>query len=426
MPIDILSTAIFDGPESIPGWQYFRTYAPYVAAAGAIKYYFGGASSNFDRELHGRVFILTGGTSGLGAQVAYELAMRGAQLVLLCRQTDDPWTIDFIEDLRTKTNNFMIYAESCDLALLHSVRLFATRWLDNQPPRRLDGVVCCAADCLPRGKVRQATVDGVERQTGVNYLAHCHLLTLLQPALHVQPPDRDIRVVVVTCASQAVGELDVTDLTWLRRAYPATRPWTVFGASKLMLGMFARLFQRELCRYERKDKAPCNIKVSIVNPGIMRTPSTRRFLLMGTIWGLVLYVLLFPIWFLFLKDARQGAQSVLWALFSPVLGAQDGGNLVQECKILTRGRKEYWDYDLQDELAAETQKAIEQLERQLAVERKRAGKSDKKVSEADLRDKPTSQEDLERKLEAMRSAMAPMGTGRASLFEPARRREKKA
>ncbi|KAF3986772.1 hypothetical protein FT663_04274 [Candidozyma haemuli var. vulneris] len=414
MPIDIVSTAIFDGTQAIPGWDYFTTYGPALAAAAATKYYFAGASNTFKRELHGRVYIITGGTSGLGASVAYELALKGAQIILLSRSTDDAWTVEFIEDLRDKTNNFMIYAEHCDLSSLHSVRLFATKWLDNQPPRRLDGVICCAADCLPRGRDRQVSVDGVENQLAVNYLAHYHLLTLLKPSLQVQPPDRDVRVILTTCTSQAAGSIDKDDILWESRQYPVNSPWKVFGTSKLLLGMFGRRYQRLLNDYERKDNAPCNIKISIVNPGTMRSPSTRRFISMGTIWGLFLYILLYPIWYIFFKDTVQGAQSLLFAIYAPMLGAQDGGNIIQECKILTKVRAELTDDELQEEVFQKTAEHIEKLEKSSAIERKKQEKKlglDKKKEEAekkkkeDVHEKPETEEDLQYKLDMIRKSM---------------------
>lgn len=414
MPIDIVSTAVFDGPQAIPGWSYLVKYGPALAAAGAVKFYFAGSSNTFKRELHGRVYIITGGTSGLGAALAYELALKGAQLILLSRSTDDAWTVEFIEDLRDRTNNFMIYAEPCDLSLLHSVRLFATKWLDNQPPRRLDGVICCAADCVPRGRDRQVSVDGVENQIAVNYLAHYHLLTLLKPSLQVQPPDRDVRVILTTCTSQAAAKVDPKDVLWESRRYPANAPWQVFGTSKLLLGMFGRLFQRVLNEYERKDKAPCNIKVSVVNPGIMRSPSTRRFISMGTIWGLLFYILLYPLWYIFFKDAVQGSQSLLFALYAPVLAAKDGGNFIQECKILTKLRPELNDIELQDEVFKETAARIEKLEKLSAIERKKQEKKlgiDKKKQEeekkkkADIHEKPETEEELQYKLDMIRKSM---------------------
>ena len=60
-------------------------------------------------------------------------------------------------------------------------------------------------------------MDGVERQIGINYLAHFHLLTLLGPSLRVQPPDRDVRVLIATCSSQNLGDVDLNDLLWSTR-----------------------------------------------------------------------------------------------------------------------------------------------------------------------------------------------------------------
>ncbi|OBA22561.1 NAD(P)-binding protein [Metschnikowia bicuspidata var. bicuspidata NRRL YB-4993] len=426
MPIDIISTAVFDGPEAIPGWLVLRTVVPALAGLLAVKWYFGGNSNPWKRELHGKVYIVTGGTAGLGAATVYELATKGAQVILLCRALDDPFTVDFIDDMREKTNNFMIYAEQCDLLLLHSVRLFATKWLDNQPPRRLDGVVCCASETIPKGRPRLVSVDGVELQTAVNYLLHFHLLTLLRPALHVQPADRDVRVVVVTCALQAMGQVAPDDLLWERRAYPAGQPWLVYGTSKLLVGMFARLLQRGLNGYERPDKAPCNVRVCAVNPGLMRTPATRRFLSMGSVWGLLVYVLLFPVWFVFFKTAWQGCQSVLFALLSPVLGAQDGGNVIQECRIVTKARREYYDYELQDAVFAETERLIARLEKLSAAERKKQEKAlgldaekarQAAAKQRDIHEKPDSEADLAYKLSLMRKSMAlPMGADAPGLF----------
>lgn len=425
MPIDIISTAILDGPDAVPGWNIVKKYGPYVAVAAATKYYFSGSSNTWNRDMYGRVFIITGGTSGVGAQVAYDLAKKGAQIILLCR-VNDSWTSEYVEDLREKTNNHMIYAETCDLASLHSVRLFATTFLDNQPPRRLDGVICCAAECLPRGTQRQLSVDGVERHMAVNYLANYHLLTLLKPAMHVQPPDRDFRVVLATCSSQALGTVDCDDLLWEDRQYPVSSPLRVFGTSKLMLGMFGRLLQRDLNDYSRSDKAPCNIKVSVVNPGLMRSPSTQRFISMGKLWGLLLYVVLYPIWFFFFKSTTQGAQSILFAVAAPILGAQDGGNLIQECKIVTKGRPELWDCALQDQVYQKTGELIEKLERQSAVERK---KNEKKVKKdpaevrrmEDMSVKPQTDEELDYKLHMMKKSLGvPMGTGSATVFSEPR------
>lgn len=424
MPIDFLGSVFFDG-TNIPYWEEIKTYGPAAALLAGFKWYMGGNNNIWDRDLHGKVYMVTGGTSGMGARVAFELAQKGAQVLMLVRSTEDQWLVDFIEDMRDKTNNPLVYAEECDLASLHSVRLFATKWLDNSPPRRLDGVVCCAAEMIPRGKSRQTTIDGVERQIAINYLAHYHLLTLLAPSFKVQPADRDVRVVVTTCSSQAMGQIDLEDLKWQERQYPKGNPLRIYGTSKLMLGLFAKSYQRQLNVYERKDKAPVNVKISIVNPGLMRTPSMRRFISMGTILGLLFYLMLWPVWFLIFKSPFQGAQSVFFALYAPIFTKGEGGNLVQECRILKEGsRAEYQNEEFQDELFAKTEAVIAALEKQLAIERKKqelknGKKPDKKKASAStqkgyINEQPKTVDELDSRLEELRSLI---GMGQISAKE---------
>lgn len=418
MPVDILTSVFFDGVESIPGWEYIKRFALPALGAAGVKYYLGGTTNTWDRDLHGKVFMITGGTSGTGQQLALELATKGAQIILLVRSTEDLWTVDYVEDLRETSNNHLIYAEQCDLADLHLVRKFATKWLDNQPPRRLDGVICCAAESTPIGVARQFTIDGVERQMGINYLAHFHLLTLLGPSLRVQPPDRDVRVILCSCSTHALGEVDTTDLLWTDKTYPLRQPWKVYGTSKLLLGLFAKEYQRQLDKYERPDKSPVNVRINLVNPGIMRSPSTRRFLSMGSIFGLILYVLMWPLWWFVLKSTGQGIQSILFALYAPVFKKVEGGNYIQECKIVAAGqRKEYLDEQIQEEVFIKTQELLADLEKKAAIERKKKerleemGKSTKQKKEEEKQREEKKKTAQQHRVEKLRLEL---GIGRST------------
>ncbi|KAI5969231.1 hypothetical protein CANMA_001678 [Candida margitis] len=425
MPVDFLTSVAFDGPEVIPYWEQIKQYGPTVipilASIALGKYYFRGATNTWERDMHGKVFMITGGTSGIGAALAYELANKGAQLILLTRRTNDLWVAEYIEDLRDRTNNPLIYAEQCDLNSLYSVRKFVTSWLDNATPRRLDGVICCAAESTPRNIPRQITVDGVEKQMGINYLSHFHLLTLLEPSLKSQPPDRDVRVLIATCSSQNLGEVDLQDLLWENKQYPTSQPWKVYGTSKLLLGIFAKHYQKQLMQYERKDKAPCNIRINLVNPGLVRTPSTRRFISMGTLWGLILYLITFPVWWLVLKSVFQGAQTFYFGLYAPLLMQTEGGCLLQECKIMTKVRKEMDDEELQEKVFHNTTELIKKLEIQSAIERKK-NKTKEEIEqerEAELKRKrdinvqPKTADELNHKLNTLRSQIG-MGGGSSS------------
>lgn len=420
MPIEIINTIVSEGPELIPGWEQIKKFGPLLIGLGSIKYYFAGAINKADRNLHGKVYLVTGGTAGVGSEIAYDLAQKGAQVVLLVRTLEDPWLVEYVEDLRERSNNTLIYAEECDLNSLHSIRLFATKWLDNSPPRRVDGVICCASECLPVGKSRQTTIDGVEKQIGVNYLANFHLLTLLAPCIRSQPPDRDVRIVLASCSTQALGDIDLDDIIWSKKKYPSRQPWKPYGSSKLMLGLFAKEFQKQVDLYERKDGTPCNVIINLVNPGIMRSPSTRRFISMGSILGLFIYLLLFPIWFLFFKSSLQGAQSFLFALYDPVLRKLEGANMIQECKIQRVLRPEYSDNELQENLFKKTEETIASLEKQSAIERKKQEKlkvlqmlpeerkkflEQQKNKKQDIHQKPDSPDGLQTKLDVLRKQL---------------------
>lgn len=386
---------IVEGPDAIPGWPFIQRYGPLLATVGALKWYFRGKTNTWERDLHGKVYMITGGTGGVGAAIVDELASRGAQLILLVRSTEDSWTSEYIQDLREKHENFLIYAEQCDLSDLYSVRKFATKWLDNVPPRRLDAVVCCAGEALPYGKERENSIDGVEIHTAVNYAGHFHLLTLLAPALRIQLPDRDVRIIVTTCMSQAMGNIVVEDPLFLNQRYTKNSPWKVLGTSKLQLSLFASEFQRRLQSVPRKDGAPCNVRVNIVNPGVMRSPSTTRVLTFGSLFGLLAYMLCWPILWIFFKSTRQGAQSYFHALMSPDFVAMDGGQFIADCATYRPARSELKDEALQKQLYDNTVSAIAAVEKESAIERKRQeqkqakkDKNKKKAGTAQPKEKP--------------------------------------
>lgn len=382
MPLEFLGTVLLEGTHRVPYWDEIKKYAPPFIVAILLKLYFNGSSNTWERKLHGKVYIVTGGTSGIGAALVRDLALRGAQLVLLSSQMSEGsdnsakmWITDYVEDLRESTGNELIYVEDCDLSSLYSVRKFATKWLDNTPARRLDGVLCLAGESLPMKKLRTNSVDGVEIQMAVNYLGHYHLLTLLEPALRVQPPDRDVRVLVSSCMSQNLGQVQMNDLLWEDRNYPVNQPWKVFGTSKLMLNMFAKEFQRRLESYERPDKQPCGVRVNVVNPGLVRTPGMRRFLSMGSVWGLLFYLLLYPLFWVFLKSCEQGMQSFLFAINSPNVFSIKGGNYIKECTVLqSESRRELADDLLQKKVFEQTKAAVDRLEKTSALERNKGRK----------------------------------------------------
>ena len=311
-----------------------------------------------------------GGTSGIGAEVARALAERGAQIILLTHHApSDPFLVDYVDDLRAITANELIHAEQVDLSSLHSIRLFATKWVDNAPPRRLDMIVLCANTMTPRYVKTEVTQDKVEINWGINYLANFHLLSILSPAIRAQPADRDVRIIFGTCSSYLGG--DLKSLKDTRSPLPSRRK---YETSKLGLMVFAQAFQKHLDVYQRPDKQANNARVIIVDPGFARTPGMRRWLAMGSLWGLLLYLIMWPFWWLVLKSPLQGAQSFLRAAMEGELGRGVGGKLIKECKEVDYLKQEVKDDDVAKQLWGFSEKQIEALEKEGAVKRALAKK----------------------------------------------------
>ncbi|KAM7213587.1 retinol dehydrogenase [Rhypophila decipiens] len=380
MPIPFLTHVLLEGP---PDWMPEAwTLVKWTSSIGALaltKWYSAGATNKAEKNLHGRVILMTGGTSGIGAVTTYELAKRGAQVVLLTHQSpSDPFLIEFVEDMRERTENQFIYAEQVDLSSLHSIRQFATRWVDNSPPRRLDAIILGAATMTPPGGARKETAEGIETTWMVNYLGNFHLLGILSPAIRAQPFDRDVRIVVTTCSSYISSPpLDkaLEKNTW--------SPKGAYARSKLALMVFACAYQKHLDAYKRPDQLPMNARVILADPGFTRTPGTMRWLSRGTIWGLFIYILMYPIWWLLLKSANMGAQSILFAVMDSSMGPgrNAGGKMVKECIQVDYARKDVCDEEVAKKLWESSDKLIEKAEKEAALKRAKAKKAEEMKQE---------------------------------------------
>lgn len=380
MPLNIIGSVIVDGVDTVPFLRPILQWSPYLALVGAIKYWSRGPSNGWERNLHGKVYIVTGATTqSMGTSVAVEMAKRGAQLIVLCRRIDE-WSEDWCEQLRVQTGNELIYLEQCDLSDLYEVRKFATKWLDNSPPRRLDGVVVMSGDCEPWGlKKKKESIDGLEIQMATNYASIFHLLHLLKPSFKAQPPDRDVRIIVTTCFLQAMGNCNVDDPLWIEAPFKSSRE--MFNSSKLQLSLAMLHLQRSLLAELKRDakdgRSGKNVTVTIVQPGLMRSPSLRRVISNGSVLMLLLIycILLYPLLWLFTKSGNRGAQTIMYALTTPELEeinwTDEEVKYIVNCAMVKFARKEFHDEELQEKLYKNTLKQIETVEKQSAIARKK-------------------------------------------------------
>jgi len=205
----------------------------------------------------GRIFLVTGGTSGMGYEDAKALAAAGAQVVIAARNPQRGE--DAIARIKQEVPQAQVRFEALDLADLASVKALAER-LDATLPR-LDGLINNAAIMAP--PQRGTSADGFELQLATNYLGHFALTAQLLPLLRKSDSPR-----VVTLASIAVarGSINFEDLQY-EQAY---NPYAAYAQSKLAGLMWAFELQR------RSEAAGWGIQSIAAHPGVAVTELIKR------------------------------------------------------------------------------------------------------------------------------------------------------
>lgn len=199
----------------------------------------------------GKVAVVTGANSGIGAETALALARMGAHVVLACRNRQR--AEDTARSIRADTADASVDVAEVDLADLASVRRCADGLL--APGTAIDIVVANAGGIW---SPRRTTAQGFEMTFGVNHLAHMALIGWLLPRLRSGAPSR---VVVVASVAHwgAFRGLDFNDLQAERRY----RPFNVYARSKLANVLFTRELARRL--------AGTGVTANAVHPGPVRS-----------------------------------------------------------------------------------------------------------------------------------------------------------
>lgn len=199
-------------------------------------------------RLEGRRVIVTGASSGLGAETARALAEHGASVTLAVRDTAKGAHV--AEGIAGDTE-----VAALDLSDLSSVRSFADAW-SSAHPEGLDLLINNAGVmAIPR----TTSADGFEMQLATNHLGHFALTGLLLPALVAVPNSRV--VTVSSSAHRMVRGINFNDINSERRY----RSWGAYGQSKLANLLFTSELQRRLAA------AGVSTKAMAAHPGYAAT-----------------------------------------------------------------------------------------------------------------------------------------------------------
>ncbi len=241
-------------------------------------------------SMAGRRVVITGASSGLGAETARTLATLGAELVLVGRNV--PKTERVAAEARAAGATASV--ERCDLSSLRDTDALAGRLLAQEAPIHV--LINNAGVLLPE---RSETDEGVETTYATNLLSHYHLTERLWPKLGASAP---ARVINVSSGGMYTQRIRVDDLDFERGRFD--------GAVAYARTKRGQVIMTE--RWAERGRAD-GIAVYAMHPGWADTPGVQRSL--PTFRRVTRAVL---------RDDAQGADTIVWLAAETIDGPSGG------------------------------------------------------------------------------------------------------
>ncbi len=271
--------------------------------------------------LAGRTVLITGPTSGLGRQVADELAAVGARVVLVGRSRERLTAVRDVLLARHGADRFPVVV--ADMGSLRSIGVAVAHVLAAE--ERLDVLIDNAGAIFPE---RTIGPDGIEATFATLVAGPFALIGGLLPLLDRTPGSR---VISVTSGGQYAQSLDLDDLQSADGVYDGTRAYAR-----------AKRAQVTLIREWARRLGGRGIRFDSMHPGWADTPGLSAALpgfarLMGPL----------------LRTPSEGADTLVWLATSHDIDAPIGSlwldrrprpfDRVPATRLKSAGRRRLWD-----------------------------------------------------------------------------------
>ncbi|MDX9953210.1 MAG: SDR family oxidoreductase [Anaerolineae bacterium] len=260
--------------------------------------------------MQGKVCLVTGAASGLGAATARGLAQRGATVVLVDRDAEKGALL--AEELRQAGDAAAVEFLRADLSAQAEIRALVEDF--KRRYTRLDVLVNNAGAMFPE---RRESVDGIEMTLALNFLGYFLLTHLLLETLKASAP---ARVVNVSSRSHARAQINFEDLQF-RAGYDGL---PVYAHSKLAIVLFTYELARRL--------EGTGVTANALHPGVVATNfGTQQGGRTGMLIKLFRFAFLSP---------EAGAKTSLYLASSPEVAGVSGKYFVK-CKAVPSAPASY-------------------------------------------------------------------------------------
>ncbi|XP_015113506.1 retinol dehydrogenase 13 [Diachasma alloeum] len=291
------------GPMMDSWWPYIIGLI--LGVITALRNYMAGQKCPSEERIDGKTVVITGASSGIGKEIAIELARRGGHIILAVR--DENLGRAVAEKIRV-IPNANVDVRKIDLSSLKSVREFAEKLEVNE----VDILINNAGIVFHPYK---KTDEGFELHFVTNYLGHFLLTQLLLPKLKAA---KQGRIINISAQAHIASKIHLDDFN-LEEKFSAGE---AFGQSKLAMIMMARHMSQLL--------KGTNVTVNAVNPGLVR--GTRHMRSSPINQAHLLKLIMQPWMWLLMKSPVEGSQTTVYAAVSNSL-SEKSGKYLSDCEI---------------------------------------------------------------------------------------------
>ncbi|CAI9288863.1 unnamed protein product [Lactuca saligna] len=276
--------------------------------------------------------IVTGATSGIGAETARVLALRGVHVVMAVRNIESGKQVR--ETILEETPTAKVDVTELDLNSQASVRDFATRYCSSGLPLHI--LINNAGVLAPHFTLSE---EKIELHFATNHLGHFLLTNLLLETMKITSFEQKVEGRIINVSSTGhrfVNKGTFSDQINDESSYSHIH---AYGLSKLANILHAN----ELARLLKEEGV--NITVNSLHPGFIVTEIFRNFGIFKVICNAILRHLV--------KDVSQGAATTCYLALNPKVKGVTGeyfsdSNLVKPSSKAMDPMlgKELWEFSL--------------------------------------------------------------------------------